>query len=437
MKEKKITKIEALSKLPKKTRVAAYARVSSGKDAMLHSLASQVNHYKKLIKENSEWQFVGVYADEALTGTKDSREEFQQLLEDAKAGKIDMIITKSISRFARNTVTLLETVRELDKINVNVFFEEQNIHSISSEGEMVLTLLASVAQEESRSVSENMKWRIKKEFQQGEIWGGRSPLGYNLKNKRFHIIPKEAEVVQLIYKLYVDGNGAEAICQILDSKGIKPKKSKKWGPSSIIKILSNRNYTGDLLLQKTYLNNHLSKKQVINKGELDRYLVKGNHEEIISNELFDKVQKIKHQRAIKNKSHLPKKKTKLHGLIQCGNCGSTYTPKKMRQKDIWICSKSASKGQDVCDSKLVPHNIIVEASKHVLDMDQYNKTIFNSKVTKIIVQANKVLEFYMKDGMVISYRWKHKSRSKSWTPEMKEQARLRSLRQHHGGKENG
>lgn len=437
MKEKKITKIEALSKLPKKTRVAAYARVSNGKDAMLHSLSAQINYYKKMIQDNSDWQFVGVYADEALTGTKDSREEFQQLLEDAKAGKIDMIITKSISRFARNTVTLLETVRELDKINVNVFFEEQNIHSISSEGEMVLTLLASVAQEESRSVSENMKWRIKKEFQQGEIWGGRSPLGYSLKNKRFRVIPKEAEVVQIIYKLYVDGNGAEAICQILDSKGIKPKESKKWGPSSIIKILSNRNYTGDLLLQKTYLNNHLSKKQVINKGELDRYLVKGNHEAIVSNELFDKVQKIKHQRSIKNKSNRPKKKTFLHGLIQCGICGSTYTPKKMRKKDIWICSKSASKGQNVCDSKLVPHNIIVEASRHVLDMDQYNEAILNSKVTKIIVQANMVLEFHMKEGTVISYRWKHKSRSKSWTPEMKEQARLRSLRQHHGGKENG
>ena len=229
---------------------------------------------------------------QALTGTKDSREEFQQLLEDSKAGKIDMIITKSISRFSRNTMKLLETVRELDKLNVDVFFEEQNIHSISSEGEMV----------------------------------------------------------QLIYKLYVDGNGAEAICQILNAKGIKPKESKKWGPTSIIKILSNRNYTGDLLLQKTYLNNHLSKKQVINRGELDRYLVKGNHEAIISNELFDKVQKLKHQRAIKNKSDLPKKKTFLHGLIQCGICDSAYTPKKMRKKDIWICSESASKGQDVCDS---------------------------------------------------------------------------------------
>jgi DNA invertase Pin-like site-specific DNA recombinase len=437
MKKKKITKIEALSKLPKKTRVAAYARVSNGKDTMLHSLSAQINYYKKMIQDNNDWQFAGVYADEALTGTKDSREEFQQLLEDSKAGKIDMIITKSISRFARNTVTLLKTVRELDKLNVDVFFEEQNIHSISSEGEMVLTLLASVAQEESRSVSENMKWRIKKEFEQGEIWGGRSPLGYSLKNKTFRVIPEEAEVVQLIYKLYVDGNGAEAICQILDAKGIKPKESKKWGPTSIIKILSNRNYTGDLLLQKTYLNNHLSKKQVINKGELDRYLVKGNHEAIISNELFDKVQKLKQKRAIKNKSNLPKKKTFLHGLIQCGNCGSTYTPKKMRQKDIWICSKSASKGQDVCDSKLVPHNIIVEASKRVLDMDQYIETIFNSKVTKIIVQANKVLEFHMKDGAVVSYRWKNKSRSKSWTPEMKEQARLRALKQHHGGRENG
>ena len=168
-----ITKIEAKPIMVTKTKVAAYARVSTGKDAMLHSLASQINHYKKFIQSNNEWQFVGVYSDQALTGTKETREEFQQLIKDCKTGKIDMIITKSISRFARNTVRLLKTVRELKSIHVDVFFEEQNIHSNSSDGEMILTLLASFAQEESRSVSDNMKWRIKKEFENGSLWGGR------------------------------------------------------------------------------------------------------------------------------------------------------------------------------------------------------------------------------------------------------------------------
>jgi len=164
MDQKRITKIDALPKLQKKTRVAAYARVSTGKDAMLHSLAAQVSYYNKMISEHEGWEFAGVYADEALTGTKDTREEFQSLISDCKAGIIDMIVVKSISRFARNTFTMLKTVRELKALGIDVFFEEQNLHTLSAEGEMVLTFLASFAQEEARSVSENMKWKIKKDY---------------------------------------------------------------------------------------------------------------------------------------------------------------------------------------------------------------------------------------------------------------------------------
>ena len=152
--------------VPKAIRVAAYARVSSGKDAMLHSLSAQVSYYSTLIQANSEWTYCGVYADEAKTGTKDSRENFQRMLTDCRNGKIDLVITKSISRFARNTVTLLETVRELKSLGVDVYFEEQNIHTLSADGEMMLTILASYAQEESLSASENQKWRIRKNFEQ-------------------------------------------------------------------------------------------------------------------------------------------------------------------------------------------------------------------------------------------------------------------------------
>ncbi|MDY0138989.1 MAG: recombinase family protein, partial [Candidatus Izemoplasmatales bacterium] len=201
----KITIIPIIPELDKKIRVAAYARVSDGKDAMLHSLAAQVNFYKKRIKENPAWVFAGVYSDEAITGTKDSRAEFQKLLEACRLGKVDMILTKSISRFARNTVTLLETVRELRDLNIDVFFEEQNIHTLSGEGEMVLTFLASFAQEESRSVSENMKWRIKKDFEQGLIWGGNACLGYRLVNRKLQLVEDEASIVQMIYDLYLKG----------------------------------------------------------------------------------------------------------------------------------------------------------------------------------------------------------------------------------------
>jgi DNA invertase Pin-like site-specific DNA recombinase len=421
MKQKKITKLESLPKLDKRIRVAAYARVSTGSDAMLQSLASQINHYKKHIQSNSEWQFVGVYADEASTGTKDSREEFQQLLADCRAGKIDLIITKSISRFARNTVTLLGVVRELVKHNVDVFFEEQNIHSNSGEGEMILTLLASIAQEESRSVSENMKWRIKKDFQEGSIWGGRSSYGYKLVNKKLTIMPEEAVVVRLIFKLYIDGHGADAIRKILDSKNIKPMNSKKWGHSSVMRILKNRNYTGDLILQKTYRENHLTKRQIINKGELDRYFIQNNHEAIISRDTFDKAEQIRKERARKIKPHLPKEDYPFLGKVKCGICGKSYTRKRMRKKLVWLCSLSVKRGQEVCNAKLVPNDIIIEASKHVLGLEQYDDATFNSTVNQINVMQNRLLEFHMKDGSIIKHHWEHQSRSKSWTPEMKEQ----------------
>lgn len=430
-----ITKIEAKPKIVTKTKVAAYARVSTGKDAMLHSLASQINHYKKLIQSNNEWQFVGVYADEVITGTKESRTEFQQLIKDCKARKIDMIITKSISRFARNTVTLLKTVRELKSIHVDVFFEEQNIHSISSDGEMILTLLASFAQEESRSVSDNMKWRIKKEFENGAIWGGRSSLGYKLVDKKFIVIPEEAEIVKLIFQLYIDGHGADSIRKILDSKGIKPMYTKKWGHSSIMKILKNRNYTGDLILQKTYRENHLTKRQIINNGELDRYFIKDNHEAVIDRDTFEKAERIRKERAQKNRPHSPRQDYPFLGKVKCGICGKSYTRKRMRDKLIWVCSFSVKMGQKVCNAKLVPNNIIVEASKHVLSIEQYDNAIFNSKVNQIIVKPNRLLEFHMKNGKIIDYHWEHQSRSKSWTPEMREQARERSILQHQGGKQ--
>lgn len=196
-------------------RTAAYARVSSGKDAMLHSLSAQVSYYNSFIQSNPEWLFCGVYADEALTGTKDNRENFQRLLSECRAGRIDLIITKSISRFARNTVTLLETVRELKELGVDVYFEEQNIHSISPDGEFMLTLLGSYAQEESYSASENQKWRIRKDFEQGRL-GSITMLGYERSNDgTLIIVPEEAETVRMIFNDYLNGMGKNAIANKL------------------------------------------------------------------------------------------------------------------------------------------------------------------------------------------------------------------------------
>ena len=215
---KQVTKVAQIPKLQRKKQVAAYARVSSGKDAMLHSLSAQVSYYNDLIQKEDGWEFVGVYADEAITGTKEGRADFQRMLTDCRNGKIDMIITKSISRFARNTVTLLETVRMLKALEVDVFFEEQNIHTMSADGELMLTILASYAQEESRSASENQKWRIKKNFEEGMPWCGRT-LGYRIRDGQYYIIPDEAEIVRRIYREYLDGAGPNGIANRLTEDG--------------------------------------------------------------------------------------------------------------------------------------------------------------------------------------------------------------------------
>jgi len=184
-----ITRVNLVPKQPKAKRMAAYARVSTGKDAMRHSLSAQVSYYSNLIQSHNGWLYCGVYADEALTGTKDGREQFQRMLKDCREGKLDGIITKSISRFARNTVTLLETIRELKLLGIDVFFEEQNIHTMSSEGEFLLTILASYAQAESLSASENLKWRIRKSFEEGEIFCISDMYGYDKKDKKMVINP--------------------------------------------------------------------------------------------------------------------------------------------------------------------------------------------------------------------------------------------------------
>ena len=253
--------------VPKLLNVAAYARVSSGKDEMLHSLSAQVSYYRELIESQPGWNFAGVYADEALTGTKENRAEFQRLLAACRAGKVDMVITKSISRFARNTVTLLETVRELKALGVDVFFEEQNIHTMSSAGELMLTILGSFAQEESRSASENQKWRVRRNFEEGCPWRGHM-LGYRMGDGKLEVVPEEAVIVRRIFNDYLAGNGVTLIAKHLNDDGVPNPSGAVWAATSIQKVLKNYNYTGNLLLQKTYRTDHITKKTVVNKGQL-------------------------------------------------------------------------------------------------------------------------------------------------------------------------
>lgn len=265
-----VEQIQFAPRMPQPLRVAAYARVSSGKDAMLHSLAAQVDHYSTYIRHHHGWEYVGVYADEAKTGTKDSRENFQRMLTDCRAGKIDHIITKSISRFSRNTVTLLETVRELKELGISVFFEEQSIDTATTDGELMLSILASYAQEESLSASENQKWRVKRNFEEGIPWRF-FMLGYRRENGKLAIVPEEAEIVRSIFDDYLAGRGITAIAKRLNESGYATQSGCVFHKSAVERILRNYAYTGDLLLQTKFRENHLTKVTRKNQGELPRH----------------------------------------------------------------------------------------------------------------------------------------------------------------------
>ena len=403
--------------IPKKKRVAAYARVSSGKDAMLHSLSAQVSAYSDLIQKTPGWRFVKVYADTAITGTKESRAEFQQMLADCRAGQIDMILCKSISRFARNTVSLLSTIRELKGLGVDVYFEEQNIHTLSAAGELMLTVLASYAQEESRSVSENMHWRVRKNFEEGLPWGG-SRLGYRFQNGRLVVQPDEADTVRRIYREFLSGKGVDAIANGLNADGIPTIWGYKWRNNGVLSILRNYYYTGNMILQQYYCDDYISKKCRPNNGQMPKYHVSGSHEAIVSMADYEAVQRELERRSAQ---YAPKGKDynakyPFSGLIVCGNCGKKYRRKVTHAGPVWICSTYNTKGKAACPSKAIPERV----------MDSLTADISPDDLTALRAENGNRLVFCFRDGSESVKRWEDRSRAESWTPEMKEAARQKS-----------
>ena len=404
--------------IPKLKRVAAYARVSSGKDAMLHSLSAQVSYYSELIQNHSGWQYVGVYADEALTGTKENRENFQRLLADCRDGKVDLIITKSISRFARNTVTLLKTVRELKTMGVDVFFEEQGIHSLSADGELMLTILASYAQEESLSASENQKWRVKQKFLNGEPWHS-VMLGYRAKGGRFVIVPEEAEIVRSIFADYLDGKGVLTIMKRLNESGILTQPGFTWHQASVQRILRNYTYTGNLLLQTKFRENHLSKRTRVNNGELPQYHIQNSHEPIIDMDTFTAVQIEMARRADQFGKPQTTAAYPFTGLITCAGCGKHYRRKMKETGPVWICATYNTLGKAACPSKAIPERVLDTIVDEIGGI---------GKITAISAHNNNTLLFTLCSGEQIVKQWRDRSRRESWTPEKREAARQKKKR---------
>ncbi len=428
-----ITEINA-TKLPDIgiKRVAAYARVSSDKDTALHSLSAQISHYNEYISNHIGWEFAGVYADEGISGTKDTRPEFTRMLEDCRSGKIDLVVTKSITRFARNTVTLLNTVRELKLLGIDVYFEKENMHSISANGELMLTLLAMYAEEEARSVSENQKWRIQKMFEQGRPNTGRM-LGYYLKDGQLVIIPEEAKIVRQIFTDYLSGMGRLAIAKKLNETKVPTVRGTgEWREGSIYRILHNEKYTGDMLLQKTYTTDFRTKKRVINKGEKRRYYVEGSHAPIISKELFREVQNeiLRRQQQIK----APESTSPgiLSGMITCAHCGKHFRRRIANAstkyaKPAWICATFVTKGKDFCDNKQIPEHILIAKILEVLNLTSLDGIDIRDYIAEVVCTRERELTFVLTSGKRVTTVWQSASRKDSWTDEMRQRAREKTL----------
>lgn len=414
--------------IAKRERVAAYARVSCGKDAMLHSLSAQANYYSQYIQQNPAWEYAGVYVDEALTGTKDSRPEFQRMLADCKAGKIDRILTKSLSRFARNTVTVLESVRMLKSLGINVYFEEGNIHSLGADSELILTLLASFAQEESLSVSENQKWRIRKGFEQGEVMCWRFMLGYRIEHGKVEIDPDGAEIVRDIFRRAIAGETYGSICRRLNAQGKTGALGKPFRSAHIRDILTNEKYTGNALLQKTFVRDHLSKRQVANEGELPQYYATETHPAIIDEATFEAAQEIVRQHAERRKDCAQPQRSEFTTKIRCPFCGQAYKRVTSNGTVGWNCSTYQDKGKRYCRGKKIPEAVLKALVADVLELPCYEAPEMEAQIDYIEVPADNHLTFFLKNGHIEERIWKDRSRRESWTPEMKEKARQNAMK---------
>ena len=421
---RRITKIEPTEPiLPKRKRVAAYARVSMETERLMHSLSAQISYYSELIQKNPAWEYAGVYADNFISGTETyKRQEFQRMLADCEAGLIDIILCKSISRFARNTVDLLETVRHLKTLGIEVRFEKENINSMSGDGELMLTILASFAQEESRSISENVKWGIRKRFENGEMCCKNPVLGYEWVDDQLIVVPEEAAIVKRIFQNFLDGKSRLETERELNGEGITTKNGCRWQDSSIKVVLTNITYTGNLLFQKEYITDPIIKRRRKNKGELPQYFVEGTHEAIIDMETFQYVQAEMQRRrelgALANKSL---NTCCFTGKLKCPFCGQSYMHNTRKDRgnfqEFWSCGAIKKKGGRCPVGGSINHKHLRETCAKVLGLPEFEEEVFLEQVDVILVPARETLEFHLKDGTVVTEECKNTGHQECWTPE--------------------
>ena len=434
MPEKRITRVEFPARTffpeqpPPTKRVAAYARVSTMKDAQENSLQAQQEYFTEYIQRHPGWVFAGMYSDDGISGLSiRERDGFNSMVTDALDGKIDLILTKSLSRFARNTVDALTTIRSLKAAGVAVYFQKENINTMDSTGEFLITLmlsiLASYAQEESLSASENQKWRVKRNFEEGIPWRF-FMLGYRRENGKLAIVPEEAEIVRSIFDDYLAGRGVTAIAKRLNESGYATQSGCVFHKSAVERILRNYAYTGNLLLQTKFRENHLTKVTRKNQGELPRYHASDTHEAIIPPETFNAVQAEIRRRKEKYAPTKPPQTSPFTGLITCAICGKHYRRKTTATGPVWICSTYNSYGKSYCPSKAIPEEKLMQTAALVGH---------TGEITAITAHNDNLLEFTLKDGTNAVKRWQDRSRAESWTSEMRRAAgeKTRERKQRH------
>ena len=353
--------IDITPQLPKKEKfnLAAYCRVSSDSEDQMHSFATQIRRYSAYAKEHPQYELVDVYADEGLTGTDmNKRDDFLRMLRDCRAGKIDMIITKSVARFARNTIELLETLRMLKELGVSVLFEEQGLLTEQLNSEMLVTFPGMAAQKESEAISGNLRWSYQKRMASGEFNCCTPAYGYAMVDGELAINEDEAKVVRRIFQMYLDGDGIQTITQKLNDEGIQRRIGKKWWHHNGIKyILTNERYKGDALLQKRFTTETLPFRRVVNEGQQPRYYVENSNPAIVSREVFDTVQGLLKTRKNENCRRNPHL---LSSKMRCPECGGTFRRQAIGDKVYWLCMKTAS-GFAKCKSRRVREDMVYES----------------------------------------------------------------------------
>ena len=405
-----------------KLRVAAYCRVSTDSDEQATSYEAQIEHYTNFIQKNEEWEFAEIFADDGISGTNTKkREEFNRMIEECMAGNIDMIITKSISRFARNTLDCLKYIRQLKEKNIPVFFEKENINTMDSKGEVLLTIMASLAQQESESLSKNVKLGLQFRYQNGEVQVNHNRfMGYT-KDGEGHLIidPIESEVIKRIYLEYLQGASLKQIGESLESDGILTAAGKsRWRPETIKKILKNEKYFGDALLQKTYTVDVLTKKRVKNNGIVPQYYVENSHEPIIPRDLYMQVQEEMLRRSTGRIGTSGKKRNfscnhMFSQIVFCGECGEIYRRvhwnNRGKKSIVWRCVSRLESTGLTCHSRTVSEELIglaiVEAINELLGqkdeflptLKENIKTVISETDNETVVDIDKKLEELQKD----------------------------------------